>query len=162
MASQNPFDVLGLPPTATESQVKAAYRRLARERHPDAGGDERSFRQLADAASRAVEYATGVRRNPYLPTDDHTLYVQHYDRHAHAPKPPPNIWRVRGLFWVLPVAGAIFLLSAIAGPYFVPVWAGSTAIFGVVAWLVLRRSEAEQAGPDDQHGSDPEEDQPRP
>lgn len=159
---RNPFDVLGLPPTASEADVKTSYRRLARQRHPDAGGDEDSFRQLTEAASLAGEYASGARPNPYLPTDEHTLYVPHYDRHAHAPKPPPNIWRVRGLFWILPVAGAIFLLSAMAGPYFLSVWVGSTAVFGLVVWWVLSRSEAKQPRPDDQDGRNPEENQPRP
>ena len=159
---RNPFEVLGLPPTATSAQVKASYRRLARQRHPDAGGDEESFRVLKEAAARAGEFASGARPNPYLPTDEHTIFVPHYDRHAHAPKPPPNIWRVRGLFWILPVAGAIFLLSALAGPYFLPVWVGSTALFGVVVWLALRRSETEQSRPDDQHCGDAEEHQPGP
>lgn len=157
----NPFAVLGLPPTATQAQVKAAYRAAARRVHPDAGGDEAAFRELAAAAEQASAYASGKRPNPYLPTEDHTLFVEHYDRHAHAPKPPPNIWRIHGLFWIVPVAGAIFLLSAIAGPYFLPVWLGSTAVFAVIVWL-LRGSKPQQSRPDDQHRGHPEENQPGP
>lgn len=31
----NPFDVLGLPPTATLEEVRRAYRALAKQHHPD-------------------------------------------------------------------------------------------------------------------------------
>lgn len=164
---RSPFEVLGLPPTATEAQVKAAYRTAARRLHPDTGGDAAAFRELAAAAALATSYASGKQPNPYLPTDDHTLYVPWYDRHAHAPAPPPNIWRSRylggGLFWILPVAGAIFMLSGATGPYFLPVWLGSMAALAGVALLVARRrSKAEKPRPDNQHGGDAEEDQPGP
>lgn len=137
----DPFAALGLAPTASEAEVKAAYRSAARRLHPDAGGDEAAFRELAGAAKRASAYASGALPNPYVPSDEHVLYVDHYDRHAHAPAPPPNIWGARrALYWILPVAAAIFLLSAIAGPYFVPVFAGSLAVFGVVVWWITART----------------------
>jgi hypothetical protein len=41
--------VLGLSPSATRAQAKAAYRRLARATHPDAGGDTRGFTVVNDA-----------------------------------------------------------------------------------------------------------------
>lgn len=136
----DPFAVLGLAPTASEAEVKAAYRAAARRLHPDAGGDGAAFRELAAAAKRASAYASGSAPNPYLPTDEHVLYVDHYDRHAHAPAPPPNIWDGRrSLFWILPVAGAIFMLAGATGPYFLPVWLASMAVFAVVVWMVLRR-----------------------
>ena len=47
------YAALGLPPTATQRQIRAAYRRLARETHPDRqGGDlasERRFKRIARA-----------------------------------------------------------------------------------------------------------------
>jgi len=140
---RNPFAVLGLPPTATEAQVKSAYRAAARRVHPDAGGDPDSFRELTQAATHAAEYASGSRPNPYLPTEDHILYVSHYDRHSHAPAPPPNPWRRGGfagaLFWILPVTAAIFMMSGAAGTYFLPVWLGSMTVFAGVVWVVLHR-----------------------
>lgn len=139
-SAPDPFAVLGLPPTASEADIKAAYRTAARRLHPDAGGDERAFRELAAATKRAGAYASGAVPNPYLPTDDHVLYVQQYDRHAHSPAPPPNIWGARrALFWILPVSGAIFMLAGATGPYFLPVWIASMAVFALVVWLVVRR-----------------------
>lgn len=78
-----------------------------------------------------------------MPTADHTLYVSSYDRHAHSAPPPPNVWSGRflggALYWILPVAAGIFMVSGATGPYFMPVYAGSMLIFGLVVWWVLRR-----------------------
>lgn len=143
MAGKDPFAVLGLPPTASPEEVKAAYRAAARRLHPDVGGDEESFRALTRAADAALDFASGTRPNPYLPTAEHILYVDHYDRHAHSPSPPPNVWSSGflggALFWILPVAGAIFMLAGATGPYFLPVYLTSMAIFAVVVAVVLRR-----------------------
>lgn len=38
-------DILGVPPNATAEQIRAAHRKLAQERHPDAGG---SHEMMAD------------------------------------------------------------------------------------------------------------------
>lgn len=46
--------VLSLPADADEEAVKRAYRRLARELHPDAGGDVAAFRELQVAYERLL------------------------------------------------------------------------------------------------------------
>ena len=53
--------VLGLPPDAVEPQISRAYRRLARQSHPDvsdaAGGEgeaARRFREISDAYHRLL------------------------------------------------------------------------------------------------------------
>ena len=43
------YDVLGVPADATADEIKKAYRRRARELHPDAGGDEEQFKAVQAA-----------------------------------------------------------------------------------------------------------------
>ena len=51
MAEQiNYYRILGVPRSASQSDIKAAYRKLAKERHPDhSGGSETEFSQLQEA-----------------------------------------------------------------------------------------------------------------
>ena len=51
----DPFAVLGLPPTATLDDVRAARRRLAKSVHPDHGGDEARMREINRAFDLAVK-----------------------------------------------------------------------------------------------------------
>ncbi|MBW3620036.1 MAG: J domain-containing protein [Actinobacteria bacterium] len=43
------YEILGVPRDAPPDEVKRAYRRKARESHPDAGGDEDTFKQVTHA-----------------------------------------------------------------------------------------------------------------
>lgn len=43
------YAVLGVAPDATPDEIKRAYRRRARESHPDAGGDEEEFKAVTHA-----------------------------------------------------------------------------------------------------------------
>jgi molecular chaperone DnaJ len=45
----NPYDTLGVPKTASAEELKKAYRKLAREHHPDQGGDEARFKEIQGA-----------------------------------------------------------------------------------------------------------------
>jgi len=49
MDDQDSRAVLGLPLDATRGQAQRAFRRLAKQTHPDAGGDAASFRVVAGA-----------------------------------------------------------------------------------------------------------------
>ncbi len=46
---QQAFAVLGLPPTATPEQIKRRYRMLAKQYHPDLGGDPHQMQRLIAA-----------------------------------------------------------------------------------------------------------------
>ncbi len=50
-------DPVTTTPDATLAEVEAAYRRLAKAAHPDAGGSAEAFRELAEAYRQAKEAA---------------------------------------------------------------------------------------------------------
>jgi molecular chaperone DnaJ len=64
------YKALGVSDSATEKEIKAAYRRLSKKHHPDSGGDEEQFKEvsaawdvLGDAAKRK-EYDDVRRLGP--------------------------------------------------------------------------------------------------
>ena len=46
---QQALAVLGLPPNATPQQIKRRYRALAKQHHPDRGGDPRQMQKIIAA-----------------------------------------------------------------------------------------------------------------
>jgi hypothetical protein len=53
------FAVLGLPRTASEAEVRRAYREKVKEAHPDHGGDEEEFKRVREAYATARAAAAG-------------------------------------------------------------------------------------------------------
>ena len=50
MSNQNNFyNILGVSESATQDEIKKAYRKLAVEHHPDKGGSEDKFKQISEA-----------------------------------------------------------------------------------------------------------------
>jgi len=49
MNNENYYEVLGVSETATQDEIKKVYRKLAKENHPDVGGDEDTFKKIAEA-----------------------------------------------------------------------------------------------------------------
>lgn len=48
-ATPDYYKTLGVPRTASQSEIKKAFRKLARTHHPDAGGDEAKFKEINEA-----------------------------------------------------------------------------------------------------------------
>lgn len=67
MSSAQQFALLGIPPTSTEQQVLRAWRRLARDHHPDKNGDSDTFVALNEAKTQCLEAI--IQRN-YTPIDE--------------------------------------------------------------------------------------------
>lgn len=70
---KNPYDVLGLNKSATETEIKKAYRALAMKHHPDKGGDEELFREIVNA----YETLSDPKKKSHY--DSYTAYRQGYD-----------------------------------------------------------------------------------
>ena len=45
----DPYNTLGVSKNATDTEIKSAYRRLAKQYHPDAGGNESKFSDISNA-----------------------------------------------------------------------------------------------------------------
>jgi molecular chaperone DnaJ len=73
LAAADPYRVLGVLPAATAAEIKAAYRALVKQHHPDAGGDACTILEL----NAAWEVLGDVDRRR-----------RHDDRHQ--PVPPPG------------------------------------------------------------------------
>ncbi|MBW4040810.1 MAG: DnaJ domain-containing protein [Acidobacteria bacterium] len=73
--SASPYEVLGVPASASDEDLRRAYRRLLRETHPDTGGDPQRFIAVQTAWERIGSPDSRAR----------------YDR-GHAPAGEPTSW----------------------------------------------------------------------
>jgi hypothetical protein len=47
-------DILGIKKTASKDEIKAAYKKKAKENHPDMGGDDKKFREVNEAYNKLI------------------------------------------------------------------------------------------------------------
>ena len=76
--TEDPYDILGVPRTATSDEIKKAYRKKARENHPDLNPDDpeaeerlKKINEAYDRITNPEKYARDdarLYRSPYNPT----------------------------------------------------------------------------------------------
>ena len=64
----DPYQILNIPPTATDEEVKRAYRDLARKYHPDNYHDN-PLADLAQEKMKEINEAYDTITKMYLPSD---------------------------------------------------------------------------------------------
>ena len=45
----DPYTILGVSPNSSDQEIKSAYRKLAKQHHPDTGGDQQRFAEISSA-----------------------------------------------------------------------------------------------------------------
>ena len=55
------YDILGVSSSASIDEIHAAFRKKAREHHPDLGGDRKKFQQLSDAYEELLKVKKAER-----------------------------------------------------------------------------------------------------
>ncbi|KAL7733165.1 hypothetical protein ACLKA6_004682 [Drosophila palustris] len=113
MASFDPFEILNVPPTSTQAEIKKAYYRLSKILHPDKEtGDEKAFMMLSKAYQAL--------------TDD--VAKENYEKYGNPDGPgamsfgialPSWIVEKENSVWVLGLYGLVFM---VAMPSAVGVW----------------------------------------
>ncbi|MDP3245257.1 MAG: molecular chaperone DnaJ [bacterium] len=61
----NYYDTLGVPKNASQDEIKAAFRRLAMEHHPDRGGDPEKFKKINEAYQTLSNTETRAQYDQY-------------------------------------------------------------------------------------------------
>ena len=49
MSKRDYYEILGVKKDANQQEIKKSYRKLAKEKHPDSGGNEEEFKEIAEA-----------------------------------------------------------------------------------------------------------------
>jgi hypothetical protein len=64
---ENPYDVLGVAPDASDADLRSAYRRLVQRHHPDHNGGSRESAARFAQVQAAYGHVVGMRRGTAVP-----------------------------------------------------------------------------------------------
>lgn len=103
------YDVLAVPPTCTPDELRQAYRRRARELHPDVSGGRDTGRSMAELNAAWKVLSDPQARQRY----DETLRLPPPAPATPQPPPQASVWRRRA--WVAGVQAQIVHLARLAG-----------------------------------------------
>lgn len=103
------YDILGVSPGCTAEQLRQAYRRRARELHPDLSGDRDTGRSMAELNAAWKVLSDPEARARY----DDTIRVS--TPVPSTPQPPPQASMSRRRAWVAGVQSQIVHLARMAG-----------------------------------------------
>ena len=163
VTKREPHVVLGIDPTATPAQIKAAWRKLARRHHPDLIGDDPeasriATRQMAEineayAAMTRADYRAGRWRGAGATgePDGPTFEEAARRRRGGPPRPRPT----RPVTGRLDLSGTFRPRNAPIRPSGADGQAGATAAAGLRGQPPLRVTTAEREPPRASHPSGP-------
>ena len=104
------YEILGVPKTATEAEIKSAYRKLAIQWHPDVNPDipdaERKFKEIGEAYSVLGDSEERAKYdNPHAGSDnvlDHLINMMHMMQNQSPPlviEHELNVWDIYKKGW---------------------------------------------------------------
>jgi molecular chaperone DnaJ len=91
MAGKDYYSILGISRTATDKDIKAAYRRLARQHHPDVNPGNKAAEERFKAINEAYEVLSDtIKRKKY---DQYGDKWQEAERYAEAARQQGEAWK---------------------------------------------------------------------
>jgi hypothetical protein len=84
--------VLGLPVDATKGEAQRAFRRLAKQTHPDVGGDPAAFRAVAGAWADLASVLPADRATEAVPPANRPWPALSPHARAYRPSPSRVVW----------------------------------------------------------------------
>src|SRR5947207_5840862 len=91
MDFQDYYAVLGVPRTATEKEIKSAYRKLARKHHPDVNTGNKDAEEKFKAINEANEVLSDPeKRKKYDELGAHWKEYESWQRANPGKEPPPG------------------------------------------------------------------------
>jgi DnaJ-class molecular chaperone len=91
MAGKDYYSILGVSRNATDKDIKQAYRRLARQYHPDVNPGNKSAEERFKLINEANDVLSDAeKRKKYDQYGDHWEEAEHYAEAARQQSPPPG------------------------------------------------------------------------